>query len=160
MSRTFGTPAVEFRVFKCAYKGDLRVATSALNETIYQDTPGNSQGLEYGFDEFGHVNAVWGWRVFRPIVLGPIAPAYRRRNHPDFARAATTLSEAGATGRASCPPTPLRRPILPQASAKAYALLNQMMARDFGRESHFAQAATELSASSQQQANLLTRPLH
>lgn len=36
------------------------------------------------------------------------------------------------------------------AGAKAYALLNQMMAADFGRESHFAQAGTALSASSQQ----------
>jgi hypothetical protein len=35
-----------------------------------------------------------------------------------------------------------------------------MMAGDFGGESHFAQTATTLSASSQQQANLLTRPLH
>jgi hypothetical protein len=44
--------------------------------------------------------------------------------------------------------------------AKAYALFNQMMAGDFGRESHFAQAAAASSALSQQQANLLTRPLH
>jgi hypothetical protein len=35
-----------------------------------------------------------------------------------------------------------------------------MMARDFSGESHFAQAATALSTSSPQQANLLTRPLH
>jgi hypothetical protein len=35
-----------------------------------------------------------------------------------------------------------------------------MMAGDVGRDSHFAQAATASSASSQQDANFLTRPLH
>jgi hypothetical protein len=34
------------------------------------------------------------------------------------------------------------------------------MAGDFNGGSHFAQAATASSASSHQQANLLTRPLH
>jgi hypothetical protein len=73
-------------------------------------------------------------------------------SHPDFAHVATTLSEAGATrsGAVSSPAT----------RTTAYALLNQMMAGDFGRESHFAQAATALSALPQQQASLLTRPLH
>jgi len=84
-------------------------------------------------------------------------------DHPDFAPAATTLSEAGAsrlgalsniaTATVSATPTP-------SAGARAYALLNQMMAGDFSGESHFAQAATALSASSPQQANLLARPLH
>jgi hypothetical protein len=81
-------------------------------------------------------------------------------SHPDFARAATTLGEAGASrsGVMSTPTTTTD----PAAGvgAKAYALLNQMMAGQFGAESHFAQAATALSASSQPQANLLTRPLH
>jgi hypothetical protein len=82
-------------------------------------------------------------------------------DHPGFAAAATTLSESGASKSGAVPnlanaatdPTST-------AGAKAYALLNQMMAGDFGSNSHFAQAATALSASSQQQANLLTRPLH
>jgi hypothetical protein len=72
---------------------------------------------------------------------------HRFNNHPDFARAATTLIEVGATRSGIVSPAPpRRRPILPQVS-KAYAFL-QMMAGDFGRESHFAQAATASSASS------------
>jgi hypothetical protein len=82
-------------------------------------------------------------------------------HHPDFARAATTLSEAGASrwGTGSAPATTTTDHAA-GAGAKAYALLNQMMAGDVGRDSHFAQAATASSASSQQHANFLTRPLH
>jgi hypothetical protein len=82
-------------------------------------------------------------------------------NHPDFARPTATLSEAGAStsGVVSAPSTTTTDPTA-GAGAKAYALLNQMMAGDFDGHSHFAQAATAFSASSQQQANLLTRPLH
>jgi hypothetical protein len=82
-------------------------------------------------------------------------------DHPDFAPAATTLSEAEAS-RSGAAPNVATTTTNPTASAgaKAYALFNQMMAGDFGGESHFAQAATTLSASSQQQANLLTKPLH
>jgi hypothetical protein len=82
-------------------------------------------------------------------------------DHPDFAPAATTLSEAGASRSSAVAnvATTTTTPT-PSAGATAYALLNQMMAGDFRGESHFAQAATALSASSQQQANLLTRPLH
>jgi hypothetical protein len=82
-------------------------------------------------------------------------------HHPDFARAATTLSEAGASrwGIGSAPATTTTDHAA-GAGAKAYALLNQMMAGDFGRDSHFAQAATASSALSQQHANFLTRPLH
>lgn len=82
-------------------------------------------------------------------------------HHPDFARAATTLSEAGASrGCTGCAPTTTTTDHAAGTGAKAYALLNQMMAGDFGRDSHFAQAATASSASSQQHANFLTRPLH
>jgi hypothetical protein len=82
--------------------------------------------------------------------------------HPDFAPAVGTLSEAGASRSdvVSAPATTTTTDPTAGVGAKAYALLNQMMAGDFGRESHFAQAATALSASSQPQANLLTRPLH
>ncbi len=82
-------------------------------------------------------------------------------DHPGFTPAATTLSEAGTSRSISVPSfaTTTANPT-PSASATAYALLNQMMARDFGGESHFAQAATASSPASQQQANLLTRPLH
>ena len=82
-------------------------------------------------------------------------------DHPDFARVATTLSDAGATKSSAAPSvTSTTSSSTPSAGAKAYALLNQMMAGDFGGESHFAHAATASSAASQQQANLLTRPLH
>ncbi|WP_024512555.1 hypothetical protein [Bradyrhizobium sp. ARR65] len=80
--------------------------------------------------------------------------------HPDFARAATTLSEAGASKSGDVLNLGTTTDAVASAGAKAYALFNQMMAGDFGGESHFAQAATALSAPSQQQANLLTRPLH
>ena len=84
-----------------------------------------------------------------------------RVHHPGFTPAATTLSEAGTSRSISVPrfATTTANPT-PSASATAYALLNQMMARDFGGELHFAQAATASSPASQQQANLLTRPLH
>ncbi|UFW48475.1 MULTISPECIES: heparin lyase I family protein [Bradyrhizobium] len=80
-------------------------------------------------------------------------------NHPDFARAATTLSDTGASSVPSTPAT-TTTDTAAGAGAKAYALLNQMMAGDFGSDSHFAQAGVASSASSQQQANFLTRPLH
>ena len=82
-------------------------------------------------------------------------------HHPDFAGAATTLSEAGASreGTGFAPATTTTDHAA-GAGAKAYALLNQMMAGDIGRDSHFAQAATASSTPSQQHANFLTRPLH
>jgi hypothetical protein len=82
-------------------------------------------------------------------------------DHPDFARAATTLSEAGVSrwGAAHNGAT-TSTDATGSAGARAYALLNQMMAGDCGGHSHFASTATASSASSQQQANLLTRPLH
>jgi hypothetical protein len=74
--------------------------------------------------------------------------------HPGFARVARTLGEAGASqsDTASGPGT--------GAGARAFALLNQMMAGDFEGTSHFAQGTTTSSASSQQQSHFLTRPLH
>jgi hypothetical protein len=79
-------------------------------------------------------------------------------NHPDFAHAATTLSEAGALRSGSASTTSTTDPAA-GVGAKAFALLNQMMAADFG-DSHFAQTVTTLSALSQQQVPPLTRPLH
>ena len=81
-------------------------------------------------------------------------------DHPGFAQVATTLSEAGASNSSTAPGVTSATSSTPSAGARAYALLNQMMAGDFNGESHFAQAATALSSSSHQQANLLTRPLH
>jgi len=85
-------------------------------------------------------------------------------DYPGFAHVATTLSEAGASrsGIASTPTTTTTTDPAAGAGAKAYALLNQMMAGDFGHDSHFAQTAvtTALSALSQHQPNVLTRALH
>jgi parallel beta-helix repeat protein len=82
-------------------------------------------------------------------------------DHPDFAPAATTLSEAGASNSgATTNVATTTSNSGTGAGAQAYALLNQMMACESGRESHFAQIATAWSASSREQANLLTRPLH
>ena len=85
-------------------------------------------------------------------------------DHPGFAQLATTLSEAGASksGIVSTPTTTTTTTD-PAAGvgAKAYALLNQMMAGDLGAGwSHFASVLTAQSSSSQQQASFLTRPLH
>jgi hypothetical protein len=82
-------------------------------------------------------------------------------DHPDFARAATTLSDAGASkwGAAQNGAT-TSTDATGSAGARAYALLNQMMAGDFGGHSQFASTATASTASSQQQANLLATPLH
>jgi hypothetical protein len=82
-------------------------------------------------------------------------------DHPDFAHVATTLSEAGASRSGAVPNVATTTTNSPaSAGARSFALLNQMMAGDFNGASHFAQATTASSASSQQQANLLTRPLH
>ena len=81
-------------------------------------------------------------------------------DHPGFAHVATTLSEAGASRSSAAHDVTSATSSTPSAGARAYALLNQMMAGDFSGESHFAQAATALPSSSHQQANLLTRPLH
>jgi len=82
-------------------------------------------------------------------------------DHPDFAHVATTLSEAGASRSGAVPNVATTTTNSPaSAGARSFALLNQMMAGDFNGGSHFAQATTASSASSQQQANLLTRPLH
>lgn len=80
-------------------------------------------------------------------------------DHPDFAPAVRTLSEAGASRSSGVNVAATTTNPTPSAGATAYALLSQALAGDFGRDSHFAQAATALSASSQQQADLLTRPL-
>jgi hypothetical protein len=45
------------------------------------------------------------------------------------------------------------------AGDKAYALLNQMMASDFGNGSHFAQGGFSSAQNQQQPSGLLTRPL-
>jgi hypothetical protein len=78
-----------------------------------------------------------------------------------FAPTATTLSEAGASRSRTMPSvTSATTGSTSSAGARAYALLNQVMANDFRGESHFAQTPTALSASSsQQQASLLTRSL-
>jgi hypothetical protein len=84
-------------------------------------------------------------------------------DHPDFAHAATTLSEAGASRSGAVPnvATTTADPVAGTTGARSYALLNQMMAGDFGRDSHFGQTATTaLSGLSQQQPNLLARALH
>jgi hypothetical protein len=81
-------------------------------------------------------------------------------DHPDFVHAATTLSEAGASRSGAASNVSTSTSSSSGGAGARYALLNQMMAGDFGGASHFASAATASSASSQQQANLLTRPLH
>jgi hypothetical protein len=81
-------------------------------------------------------------------------------HHPDFAPVATTLSDAGATKSAATPSVGTAADPVGSVGAKSYALLNQMMAGDFGRDSHFAQVATASTASLQQSAISLTKPLH
>jgi hypothetical protein len=81
-------------------------------------------------------------------------------HHSDFAPVATTLSEAGASKSAATPKVGTATDSVASAGAKSFALLNQMMAGDFGRDSHFAQVATASTASLQQAATSLTKPLH
>ena len=77
--------------------------------------------------------------------------------HPGFAKAVNTLSEsiASRSSAASSSATPAA-----SAGDKAFALLSQMMAGDFGNTSRFAQAGTSTAHTQQQTENLLTRPLH
>jgi hypothetical protein len=46
------------------------------------------------------------------------------------------------------------------AGGKAFALLNQMMAVDFGGGSHFGQAAAPSAAATQQPLDFLAKALH
>ena len=81
------------------------------------------------------------------------------KSNPDFANPAATLIEAGVS-RSGTVANPGTTPdVAPSTGARAYALFSQAMAADFGRESHFAQAPTPLSASSEQLLPSLTKPL-
>jgi Polysaccharide lyase len=82
-------------------------------------------------------------------------------HHPGFAPVATTLSEAGASkSAATTSKVGTATDSVGSAGAKSYALLNQMMAGASGHDSHFAQVATASTASLQQSATSLTKPLH
>jgi len=82
--------------------------------------------------------------------------------HPGFARAVSSLSDAiasrSATGSVAGSPAPVDQ--IASAGTRAFALLSQMMANDFGNASHFAQAESSTAQTQQQTSNLLTRPLH
>ena len=81
-------------------------------------------------------------------------------DHAGFAPVATTLSEARGARPVSMAnfDGSMANPG-PSATATAYSVLNQMMAREFGTDAHFAETATALSALPQQQAHFLTRPV-
>jgi hypothetical protein len=82
-------------------------------------------------------------------------------HHSGFAPVATTLSEAGASkSAATTSKVGTATDSVGSAGAKSYALLNQMMAGASGHDSHFAQVATASTASLQQSATSLTKPLH
>jgi len=80
--------------------------------------------------------------------------------HPGFAQAATTLGESGTSKSGVTPNAGTAADPAASTSAKSFALFNQMMAGDFGNDSHFAQATTAPSGSPQQSSNFLTKPLH
>ena len=82
-------------------------------------------------------------------------------HHPGFAPVATTLSEAGASkSAATTSKVGTATDSVGSAGAKSFALFNQMMAGASGHDSHFAQVATASTASLQQSATSLTKPLH
>jgi hypothetical protein len=77
---------VEFP-FNFPAKGDLRVSTSALNEAIYQITPGNSEGYPAGLSWDTGIygtrtltpapsgfSALTGWGVIYPEAGAPVSP--------------------------------------------------------------------------------------
>lgn len=82
-------------------------------------------------------------------------------SHPDFARATKTLSDAMTSSKSGSATSLAGSSSGSAASAgdKAYALLNQMMAADFGNGSHFAQGGFSSAQNQQQPSGLLTRPL-
>jgi hypothetical protein len=80
-------------------------------------------------------------------------------SHPDFAKPTATLIEAGVSSSGTAPKLGTTPDVAPITGARAYALFSQAMAADFSRESHFTQAATPLSASSEQLLPSLTKPL-
>jgi hypothetical protein len=90
----------------------------------------------------------------------PTGPTDWFSHHPDFAPAATTLSDAGASKSAATANVGTAADQVASAGAKSYALLNQMMAGDFGGDSHFTQVATAVAGSLQRSPPSLTKPLH
>lgn len=80
--------------------------------------------------------------------------------HPGFAQAVNSLSDAisSRSDAASGSGSPASE--IASAGTRAFALLSQMMANDFGNASHFAQAESSPAQTQQQTSNLLTRPLH
>ena len=82
-------------------------------------------------------------------------------HHPDFAPAATTLSEAGASRPGTGFEPPMAAAPAGDAGSRSFALFNQMMASNFSTASHFAQATTTSSAASPQPSGFLAaHPLH
>jgi hypothetical protein len=80
--------------------------------------------------------------------------------HPGFAGVANTLGDFGSSKLGAASDSGASSGSGTSAGAKAFALFNQMMAGDFGGESHFAQAGAAVSAASQLAGTLITRPLH
>jgi hypothetical protein len=80
--------------------------------------------------------------------------------HPGFARAVHTLSDAVSSTSAATSAAGSSADPTASAGDKAFALLNQMMAGDFGNTSHFAQGGTWSAQTQQPASNLLTRPQH
>ncbi len=82
-------------------------------------------------------------------------------SHPGFAKMAKTLGDAVTSkSQSAISAGGWSTDSAASAGDKAYALLNQMMASDFGKGSHFAQGGSPSAQSQQQTSSLLTRPLH
>jgi hypothetical protein len=82
-------------------------------------------------------------------------------NHPGFASAAKTLGEFGTSKLGAASNAGATAGQTASAGTTAFARFNQMMAGDFGGDSHFAQVATASPGSLQQSSSpSLTKPLH
>jgi beta-glucanase (GH16 family) len=80
--------------------------------------------------------------------------------YPGFARAVNTLSDAiSSRSRATSSIGPAADPTA-STGHRAYALLSQTMAGDFGNTSHFVQNGSPTAPPRREASDLLTRPLH
>jgi parallel beta-helix repeat protein len=81
-------------------------------------------------------------------------------SHPGFAKTAKTLSDAFSSKSGASAAAGSSTNQAASAGDKAFALFNQMMAGDFGNNSHFTQGGSSSAHAQQQTSNQLTRPLH
>lgn len=136
--------------------------TSAAQSILVKDpvsspVPGTPGSVSSGSS--GSVASLHDGRPVRSGSVHQVDVSQWFDHHPGFASALNTLSDAVASRRGATSSTASSVEPTAGTSQRAFALLSQMMAGDFGNASHFAQTGPVTAQPRQQAVNLLTRPL-